>query len=84
MQRPLRTVTAGVLVALAAALVYGIVLLKSWGGRVEMALLVFGDPVWLTLDAGRPRVGFLFLVPTVLLGAALSLCVRRPSKERLE
>ena len=44
---------------------------------MEAILLIFGDRVWITLDAGRPRVLFLLLIPGVLLGAALSLHARR-------
>ncbi len=80
MRRGWRTVAAGVLVALAAALVTGIVMLQGWGGRVEVALMVFGDPVWVTIDAGRSRILFLLLLPAALLGAALSLWVRRPGE----
>ena len=80
MKRRSRVVAAGLLASLAAALVLGILSLHGWGGRTEVALLVFGDRVWVTLDAGRPRVWFLLLIPGVFLAAALSLCVRRPGE----
>ena len=80
MKRRFRVVAIGLLVSLAAALVLGIVLLYGWGGRIEALLLVFGDRVWVTLDAGRPRVLFLLLIPGVFLGAALSLYARRPGE----
>jgi hypothetical protein len=80
MKRRSRVVATGLLVTLAAALVLGLVLLHGWGGRMEAILLVFGDRVWITLDAGRPRVLLLLLIPGVVLGAALSLYARRPGE----
>ena len=80
MKRRFRVVAIGLLVSLATALVLGIVLLYGWGGRIEALLLVFGDRVWVTLNAGRPRVLFLLLIPGVFLGAALSLYARRPGE----
>ena len=80
MKRRFRVVAIGLLVSLAAALVLGIVLLYGWGGHIEALLLVFGDRVWVTLDAGRPRVLFLLLIPGVFLGAALSLYAQRPDE----
>ena len=77
MKRRARVVAAGLLVSLSAALVLGIVLLHDWGGHIEAALLVFGDRVWVTLDAGRPRVFVLLLIPGVFLAATLSLYARR-------
>jgi hypothetical protein len=47
---------------------------------MEVALLVFGDRVWVTLDAGHPRVWFLLLIPGVFLAGALSLYARRPGE----
>ena len=41
---------------------------------------VFGDPVWVILDAGRPTVWLLLLVPGLLLAAARSLFRRRPGE----
>jgi len=80
MKRRSRVVAAGLLASLAAALVLGIVSLHGWGGRMEVALLVFGDRVWVTLDAGRPRVWFLLLIPGVFLARALSLYAWRPGE----
>jgi hypothetical protein len=78
MKRAFRIVATGLLVTLAAALIVGIVLLQDWGGRIETTLMVYGDQVWVTLDAGRPRILLLLLVPGVLVGAVISLYVRRP------
>ena len=78
MKRRFRVVAASLLVCLAAALVVGIVRAHGWGGSMEVTLMVFGDRVWVTLDAGRPRVWFLLLIPGVFLAGALSLYARRP------
>jgi hypothetical protein len=72
-----RIVATGLLVSLAAVLVLGVILLHGWGGRMEALLLVFGDRMWVTLDAGRPRFLLLLVIPGVCLGAALSLYARR-------
>ena len=55
-------------------------MLYSWDGRVEALLLVFGDRVWVTVDAGRPRVLLLMTLPGVLFWAAFSLYLRRPGE----
>jgi H+/Cl- antiporter ClcA len=77
MKRRSRVVSASLLVFLTIALVVGIVSLYRWGGGLEAMLIVFGDRVWVTLDARNPRVWFLLLIPGVLLATALSLYVRR-------
>jgi hypothetical protein len=75
-----RMIAAGMLVLLAGAFSAGIVALHSWGGRIETLMMVFGDRVWVTLDAGRPRVLLLLAIPAVLLWAAMSLRARRPGQ----
>ena len=80
MKRRSRTAVAGLLVLLATALLLGIVSLYGWGGRVEALLLVFGDRVWVTVDAGRPRLFLLMTLPAVLFWAAISLYLRRPNE----
>jgi hypothetical protein len=80
MKRRFRIVATGLLVSLAAALVVGIVLLHGWGGHVEVSLMVFGDRVWVTVDAGRPRIWLLLFTPGVFFGAALWLHARRSGK----
>jgi len=77
MKRIARIVATVSLISLAAALVFGIVWLYGWGGRVETLLLVFGDRMWVTFDAGRPRLFLLMLVPALLLWSAYSLSFRR-------
>lgn len=83
MKRPIRAIIAGLLVAIAAALVFAIVSLSDWGGRIETLLLVFGDRVWVTLDTGRPRLLLLLVAPAVILLGALSLYLRRSDKQTL-
>jgi hypothetical protein len=80
MMRALRIVAMALLVSLAIAFVLGIVWLNRWGGGMEAMLMVFGDPVWVTLDSGHPRVWLLLLIPGVFLGAAFSLRPRRPAE----
>jgi len=46
--------------------------LVQWGGRIESTLLVFGKPVFVTLDAGRPRIWLLFALPLVLVAGAFA------------
>jgi hypothetical protein len=77
MMLALRIVAMALLVSLAIALVLGIVWLNRWGGGMEAMLMVFGDPVWVTLDSGHPRVWLLLLIPGVFLGVAFSLRPRR-------
>lgn len=77
MKRAFRIIAAILFVGLALALAIGITSLYDWGGRIETILLVFGDRVWVTLDASRPRFLFLLLIPAVFVAAALSLRVWR-------
>ena len=77
MKHALRIVVAILLVSLASALAAAIAGLYDWGGHIEIVLLVFGDRVWVTLDASRPRFLLLLLIPGVLFAAALSLRVWR-------
>ena len=76
----LRSLIAGLLVLLALALVAGIVSLHDWGGQIEAQLMVFGDRLWVTFDAGLPRVFLLMTLPGVLLAIAVSLFRRRPGE----
>jgi hypothetical protein len=76
----LRSLLAGLLVLLAIALVAGIVSLHDWGGRIEAQLMVFGDRLWVTFDAGLPRVFLLMTIPAILLAVAVSLFRRRPGE----
>jgi len=78
MKRLIRIVAAVSSALMAAALSFGIVSLHGWGGDVETLLVVFGDRVWVSFDAGRPRVFLLMILPALLLWVARSLApVRR-------
>jgi hypothetical protein len=44
-----------------------------WGGRIEATLLVYGEPVFVVLDAGRPQIWLLFSLPTALVAGALAV-----------
>ncbi len=74
--RIVATVSLVSLVSLATTLVYWIVSIYGWGGQVKTLLLVFGDRVWVTFDAGRPRVFLLMIVPALLFFGAYSLARR--------
>jgi len=75
--KALRLVAAIALALLTVALIVGVLKLHAGGGRMEVAMRVFGDPVWLTVDAGRPRFLLLLLVPGACLAAATALLSRR-------
>jgi len=78
MKLRLRLVAAGLLACLAVASAAGIVQAHGWGGSMEVKLLVFGDQVWVAVDASSPRLWFLLVIPGLLLAGALSLWARRP------
>ena len=80
MKRRSRIIATGLLVSLTVVLVLGIVSMHGWGGRMEIILMVFGDRVWVTLDAGNPRAWLLLIIPGVLLAGAFSLYRRRPGE----
>jgi hypothetical protein len=77
MMRVFRFVTIALLVVLAVAFGAGIFYLQDWGGSIESILVIFGDKVWVSIDAGRPRIALLYLLPAVLLWAAFSLYTAR-------
>jgi len=54
--------------------------LVYWGGRIESTLLVLGEPVFVTLDAGRTRIWLLFSLPLALVAAALATRAPRDPK----
>jgi hypothetical protein len=54
--------------------------LVYWGGRIESTLLVLGEPVFVTLDAGRPRIWLLFSLPLALVAGALATRKARDPK----
>jgi len=71
------TFASWLLLALAAAFSALIGVSIHWGGRIEATLLVFGKPVFVALDTGRPRIAFLFTLPAALVAAALAARKRR-------
>ena len=66
------TFTSWLLLVLATPLSGLIGVLIHWGGRIESTLLVFGKPVFVTLDAGRAGIWLLFSLPLALVAAAFA------------
>ena len=66
------TVISWFMLVLAAAFFGLIGVLVYWGGRIESTLLVHGEPVFVVVDAGRPRIALLFFLPAVLVAGALA------------
>ena len=66
------TFTSWFLLVLAAAFFGLIGVLINWGGRIESTLMVHGEPVFVVLDASRPRIWLLFSLPTALVVGALA------------
>ena len=71
------TLVSWLLLVLAVAFFGLIGVLIHWGGRIEATLLVHGEPVFVTLDAGRPRIVLLLTLPIALVAAALTTRKRR-------
>ena len=74
------TLISGLLLVLALPFFGLIGVLVHWGGRIESTLLVFGEPVFVTLDAGRPRIWLLFSLPLALVAGALATRKMRDPK----
>lgn len=72
------TFTSWLLLVPAAAFFALVGVLIYWGGRIEATLMVFGTPVFVVLDAGRPRIVLLLTLPVALAAAALA--TRKPRK----
>ena len=66
------TFTSWLLLVLAVGFFGLIGVLIYWGGRIESTLLVHGEPVFIVVDAGRPRIALLFSLPVVLVAGALA------------
>ncbi len=66
------TITSWFLLALAAAFFGLFGVLINWGGRIEATLMVYGDPAFIVLDAGRSRTLLLLTLPVGLVAAALA------------
>lgn len=74
------TFTSWLLLVLAAAFfgVFGVLI--NWGGQIEATLMVYGEPVFIVLDAGRSRTVLLFMLPVALVAAALATRKQRQPK----
>ena len=66
------TFTSWFMLALATVFFGLFGVLVFWGGRIESTLLVHGEPVFIVVDAGRPRIALLFSLPVVLVAGALA------------
>ncbi|MFV1978861.1 MAG: hypothetical protein ACC649_05870 [Myxococcota bacterium] len=66
------TFTSWFLLVLTAGFFGLIGVLVYWGGRIESTLLVHGEPVFVVVDAGQPKIWLLFSLPTALLAGALA------------
>jgi len=76
------TFLSWLLLVLAVAFFGLIGVLVHWGGRIESTLLVFGKPVFVTLDAGRPRIWLLFSLPLALV--AVAFATRKAARSRVK
>jgi uncharacterized membrane protein YfcA len=74
------TLTSWLLLILAAVFSGLISLFIGWGGRIESTLLVFGDPVYLAMDARQPRILLLLSLPIALIGGAFYARATREPK----
>ena len=74
------TFTSWFLLLLATAFFGLIGVLIDWGGRIEATLLVRGKPVFVVVDAGRPRIGLLLTLPVALVAGALA--TRKPREPK--
>ncbi|MBW1844989.1 MAG: hypothetical protein JRD03_00955 [Deltaproteobacteria bacterium] len=73
------TLISWLLFLLAAVFFALIGVLVQWGGQIEATLMVYGEPVFVTLDASRSRIVFLFTLPIALVAAALAARKQRKS-----
>jgi hypothetical protein len=74
------TFTSWLLLVLAATFLALVGVLIHWGGRIEATLMVFGKPVFIVLDAGRPRIVLLLTLPVALVAAALATRKQRKTQ----
>ena len=74
------TFTSWLLLVLAAAFfgVFGVLI--NWGGQIEATLMVYGEPVFIVLDAGRSQTVLLLTLPVALVAAALATRKQRQPK----
>ncbi len=74
------TFTSWILLVLAASFFSVIGVLIDWGGRIEATLMVYGEPVFIDLDAGRLRTVLLLTLPVALVAAAIATRKQREPK----
>jgi hypothetical protein len=74
------TISSWILLILAAVFFGLIGWLFHWGGRIESTLLVGGEPVFVVVDAGHPRVILLLTLPISLVAGALATRKSREPK----
>ena len=74
------TLTSWFLLVLAAGFSALVGVLIHWGGRIEATMMVSGDPIFILVDAGRPRIMFLLTLPIAFLLAALATRKQRELK----
>jgi hypothetical protein len=73
------TITSWFLLVLAVGFFGLFGVLIYWGGRIESTLLIYNEPVFVELDAGRPRIWLILSLPTALVAGALAARkVRKP------
>jgi hypothetical protein len=72
-----RGLVSGLLLLLAVASAGLVAALFAWGGQIEATLLVFGDLVFVTVDASSPRVLFMLGLPLFLVLVALRVRIHR-------
>ena len=74
------TFTSWLLLVLAAAFfgVFGVLI--NWGGQIEATLMVYGEPVFIVLDASRSQTVLLLTLPVALVAAALATRKQRQPK----
>jgi hypothetical protein len=72
-----RNLASGLLLLLAVASAGLVATLFAWGGRIEATLLVFGGPVFVTVDASSPRILFMLGLPILLVVVALRIRAHR-------
>ena len=51
-----------------------------WGGRIESTLLIDHEPVFVELDASRPRIWLLLTLPIALVAGAFATRKERGPK----
>ncbi len=72
MARKRLTILSWFLLLIAAACLGLFGVLVGWGGRIESVLLVDGKPVFVELDASRPRTWLLFGLPGLFAAGAIA------------